>query len=214
MRSETPAFIATESILWLHPDGTETMIEARIGTPYRRDAQSWACPASLEGVDGPYADIVGGSSLQALALATQLIATRLAHLLEDNAQLVYPVDRSPWDRASHSAIFGTADASWYGQGQTCRDSEGQHASAAQAVDAGGDYGRVGRFIYGAYRHGGDISDVYNWMADALGIARPEVGDASAVPVDLYSAFFAKYPGDEAFDASYERFIESLHAREG
>ena len=111
MRTETPTFIVTESILWLRPDGTEMMIEARIGAPYQIDAQSWACPASLEGVDGRYPDIVGEGSLQALSLAVQHIAARLGHMLADNAQLVYPLDRSPWSLSSHAAIFGTVKSS-------------------------------------------------------------------------------------------------------
>jgi hypothetical protein len=99
-------FIATQSILWLRADGTEMMIEAKIGAPYLVDDQTWACPASLEGVDGRYPDVVGEGSLQALALAIRLIARRLGHMLEDNAQLVYPSDRSPWDLSSHAAVFG------------------------------------------------------------------------------------------------------------
>ncbi len=43
--------------------------------------------------------------MQALSLAMGLIATRLGHMLKDNAQLVYPEDRSPWD----GATFGAAN---------------------------------------------------------------------------------------------------------
>jgi len=108
---ETPVFIATQSILWLRSDGTEVMIEAKIGTPYMVDERTWACPACLEGVDGRYPDIVGEGSFQALSLAMRLIANRLGHMLKDSAQLVYPVDRSPWDWVSHAAVFGVAKAS-------------------------------------------------------------------------------------------------------
>jgi hypothetical protein len=106
MRTVTPTFIATGSILWLRPDGTETRIEARIGVPYQIDASTWACPAALEGVDGRYPDIVGEGSLQSLSLAIRLIATRLDHMLEDKATLLHPADRSPWERSSHLALFG------------------------------------------------------------------------------------------------------------
>ena len=108
---ETPVFIATQSILWLRSDGTEVMIEAKIGTPYMVDERTRACPACLEGVDGRYPDIVGEGSFQALSLAMRLIANRLGHMLKDSAQLVYPVDRSPWDWASHAAVFGAAESS-------------------------------------------------------------------------------------------------------
>ena len=63
----------------------------------------------LEGIDGRYPDIVGHGSLQALSLAIRLVAKRLSHMLEDNAQLVYPSDgndRIPWDWSSHAALFG------------------------------------------------------------------------------------------------------------
>ena len=110
MRIDTPVFIATQSILWLCSDGTEVMIEAKIGAPYRVDEQTWACPACLEGVDGRYPDIVGEGSLQALSLAMRLIANRLGHMLKDSAQLVYPVDRSPWDWASHATVFGATES--------------------------------------------------------------------------------------------------------
>ncbi|WP_197065299.1 hypothetical protein [Massilia sp. 9096] len=108
MRTETPVFIATLSILWLRSDGSEVMIEAKIGAPYVVDDQTWACPACLEGVDGRYPDIVGEGSFQALSIAMRLIGNRLGHMLEDNAHLVYPVDRSAWGWSSHAAFFGAA----------------------------------------------------------------------------------------------------------
>ncbi|KQQ96821.1 hypothetical protein [Massilia sp. Leaf139] len=73
--------------------------------------------------------------------------------------------------------------------------------------------QIGRFIYSAYRHGGDIVDVHRWMADDLGHARPAVG-VEAVPADLYAAFFAKHAGADAFQASHDRFVEALKAPRG
>lgn len=103
MRTDAPKFIASERILWIRSDGTEQVIEVRIGEPYQRDAQSWACPACLDGVDGRYPDIVGANSLQSLTLALRLVASRLGHLLADGEQLVYPDDRHPWDLSTLSA---------------------------------------------------------------------------------------------------------------
>ena len=111
MRIDTPTFIACELILWFHPDGTETMIEAKIGAPYQAEGNTWACPASLEGVDGRYPDIFGEGSLHSLSLALRLIATRLGHLIGDNEQLVHPEDRSPWNSLSHMAMFGKPKSS-------------------------------------------------------------------------------------------------------
>lgn len=104
MLTKTPRFIASLSILWLRSDGAETLIEANIGEPYQIDEQTWACPASLVGVDGRYPDIVGGSSLQALSLALGLVKSRLGHMLEDKAKLVYPEDRTEWDISTFGAI--------------------------------------------------------------------------------------------------------------
>jgi len=111
MRTDAPIFIAVQSILWLRPDGTEVMIEAKIGMPYRIEEETWACPACLEGVDGRYPDIVGEGSFQALSLAMQLIANRLGHMLKNSARLVHPADRSPWDWSSHAALFGAFKSS-------------------------------------------------------------------------------------------------------
>ncbi len=99
-RIESPKFIASERVLWLRADGSETIIEAKIGEPYQVDERTWACPACLDGVDGRYPEIVGASSMQALTLALDLLRTILGHMLESNAQLVYPEDRSPWDMSA------------------------------------------------------------------------------------------------------------------
>lgn len=73
-----------------------------------------------------------------------------------------------------------------------------------------NYEKIGRFIYGAYRHGGTGTDIENWMADDLGVARPDpAGDAKG---DLYTAFFDKYSDIDELQENYARFIESLNSR--
>jgi hypothetical protein len=74
-----------------------------------------------------------------------------------------------------------------------------------------NYEEIGRFIYGAYRHGGTGTDVENWMADDLGLARPDP-DSDAVKGELYTAFFAKHTDIDELEANYARFIESLNSR--
>lgn len=74
-----------------------------------------------------------------------------------------------------------------------------------------DYERIGRFIYGACRHGADRTDICNWMADDLSIARPNPGDEVAASA-LYTAFSAKYASDDEFQANYARFLEKLTGR--
>lgn len=74
-----------------------------------------------------------------------------------------------------------------------------------------NYEGIGRFIYGAYRHGGTGKDVENWMADDLGVARLDP-DIDEIKGELYTAFFAKHPDIDELQANYDRFIESLSSR--
>lgn len=73
-----------------------------------------------------------------------------------------------------------------------------------------DYAGIGQFIYGAYRHGGTGDDLENWMADDVGMARPEPGSGEATG-DLYATFFAKYVDIDELQANYARFISSLNS---
>jgi hypothetical protein len=74
-----------------------------------------------------------------------------------------------------------------------------------------EYERIGKFIYSACRYGADISDVYNWMADDLGIARPDIDDDRALR-ELCTAFLAKRVSEDEFYANYERFVEAIKNR--
>jgi len=107
MRTNEPNYIAFEQLIWLRPDGTQSRIVARVGLPYPTDDGSWACPAELQGVDARYPDVCGASSMQALSLATALIATRLGHLIERGERLVDAEDTScAWDDEMLHSIFG------------------------------------------------------------------------------------------------------------
>jgi hypothetical protein len=106
LKIENPVYIATEEILWVRADGTEVLIQACVGIPYK-STNAWACPAALVGVDDRYPDIVGESSFQALNLAMRLIRQRLGHLLDAGEVLTYPIDRSErWDLDSLDVVFG------------------------------------------------------------------------------------------------------------
>lgn len=106
MTVKNPTYIATEDILWVRADGTEVLIQACVGIPYK-SADSWACPAALIGVDERYPDIVGDCPFQALNLAMRLIRQRLGHLLEAGEVLTYPNERSEkWDLRTLDAVFG------------------------------------------------------------------------------------------------------------
>lgn len=75
-----------------------------------------------------------------------------------------------------------------------------------------EYERIGKFIYGACRYGADVSDVYKWMADDLGVARPDTADELASR-NLYTAFLAKYVCNDQFQANYDQFVEALKNRD-
>src|SRR5476651_726069 len=107
MRTSAPNYIATEQLIWLRHDGSQVRIAARVGVPYPVDDGTWACPAELQGVDPRYPDVCGASSMQALSLATALVATRLSHLLERGERLVDAEDAScAWDDEMLHSIFG------------------------------------------------------------------------------------------------------------
>lgn len=107
MQTSEPRFIASNELIWLKPDGSEVTVIVRVGMPYQPDGHEYRCPVEIVGFDGRYPDIAGESSLQALCLAIQLLATRLEELQKEGGSLVYPDDRSAeWDRDSLNGLFG------------------------------------------------------------------------------------------------------------
>ena len=107
MQTSEPRFIASNELIWLKADGSEVTVIARVGIPYQPDGHEYRCPVEIVGFDGRYPDIAGESSLQALCLAIQLLATRLEDLQKEGGSLVYPDDRSAeWDRDSLKNLFG------------------------------------------------------------------------------------------------------------
>ena len=110
MQATAPSFIASEELLWIKADGSEIKLIARVGVPYEAESGQFRCPVELAGLDGRYPDIAGESSMQAMCLATSLLATRLKHLLQEGERLVYIEDRdrddSSWDISSLNAVFG------------------------------------------------------------------------------------------------------------
>lgn len=106
MRTQMPKFIASDNLIWVQPDGSESVISINVGLPYQIDSESWACPVELDGVDGRYSDILGESSLQCLCLAIALVAKRLQDLIDHNEKLLYSKDRSLFDLQLFNVIFG------------------------------------------------------------------------------------------------------------
>jgi hypothetical protein len=107
MHTETQRFVASERILWIRSDGTETVISVNVSEPYQVDAVTWACPVSLDGFEEGRRKIFGASSLQALCLAIGYAHKMLSYLVERGEKLVYSENRSSFfDAKSLNAIFG------------------------------------------------------------------------------------------------------------
>ncbi|KAB8066253.1 DUF6968 family protein [Janthinobacterium violaceinigrum] len=105
MKTTDPKFIVEDSLVRVAPDGSESTITARVGTPFLFE-NSWYCAAELEGIDGRYQDRSGLNATQALSLALSLIQQRLTHLIEDGNVLYLPSDREiNIDSTFLSAIF-------------------------------------------------------------------------------------------------------------
>ena len=108
MQTEQPGFIAEETLFWAQPDGSDKRIVARIGTPYTDDGEVWRCAVELDGGIGRLSDQAGDSSMQALTLATRLVATLLLDMLERGEQLFHADgDRGqPWTPEGLPIVFG------------------------------------------------------------------------------------------------------------
>ena len=106
MRTNTPNYIATYQLVWSKQDGSETRIVVRVGAPYPIDERTWACACELEGHGGRTLDIHGGSSMQALCLAINLVRSQLAHLIETGERLLYAEGGGDWDLNQIDVVFG------------------------------------------------------------------------------------------------------------
>ena len=99
--------VAMEEVLWARKDGSEVVLTAKIGKPYRVDEDTWACPVELIGLDEKLPDIPGTGSMQALCLAIGLVKMRLGHLLDRGEALYFSGDREEkWDASALDALFG------------------------------------------------------------------------------------------------------------
>lgn len=74
-----------------------------------------------------------------------------------------------------------------------------------------EYERMGRFIYIAFLHGGDMSDVQTWMSNDLNEAHLAAEDTPAENA-LYKKFFEKYVDEVAFETNFRCFLESIKHR--
>ena len=83
-----PTYIA-EKILYLkNMDEAVKEVYLRIGQPYQKEDDSWACPIQLKGLFDDLSDVSGEDSFQALMLAQNLART-LLNALVDKGWSVY-----------------------------------------------------------------------------------------------------------------------------
>jgi len=87
--------IASRSFLAIDKNGREFELTIAVGEPYEISENLWACPASMEGLYGRFADMHGIDSWQALQLAHQIVAETLVHFTEDGGRLFSSEEREP-----------------------------------------------------------------------------------------------------------------------
>jgi hypothetical protein len=80
--------IADDDITAVRANGERITINVRLGKPYKKDAESWACPLSVDPIYPRIPDIVGGTSFQSLCLAARLALYFLNGFKEDGGQLL------------------------------------------------------------------------------------------------------------------------------
>ena len=86
--------IAESRFVLRWPDGTELSTAAQVALPVRIGEYEWTCQVEIPGADGPRT-IYGVDSFQALLLATDFLAARLADLGDKGAAFLSSDRREP-----------------------------------------------------------------------------------------------------------------------
>ena len=101
--------IATASFVIARADGGRTPVVVTVGRPYVVDEAEARCPITISGLDGPYADIGGSDTLQALGLALSFIRRRLEHQAEQGCRLLYEGETGEEEvEVDLQALFGAS----------------------------------------------------------------------------------------------------------
>jgi hypothetical protein len=87
MNMDMPAIAETEFIL-VYQSGDRVLVRVAIGQPHQTADGVWRTPVGLHGLDFGHPEICGEDSLQSLCLATQLVRSRIACLLEGGYRLL------------------------------------------------------------------------------------------------------------------------------
>ena len=79
--------IASLTLLANDAKNREFELTIAIGAPYEHPKGGWACPSSMHGLWGDFADMHGVDSWQALKLAYGLVAEMLIHFVKEGGRL-------------------------------------------------------------------------------------------------------------------------------
>ena len=102
METENPIWIASESVVFLHPNGDHVSGRIAVGLPAQIDATEARCKIALDGLDHIHIRIGGATPLHALLLGIQYIGMRL-HSFRSKGGMVLTPDDEP---VNLEAMFG------------------------------------------------------------------------------------------------------------
>lgn len=86
-------YIAERRLHLKNEDGEVKQVDLRIGQPYQKEDNSWACPIQLKGLFEELSDVGGDDSFQALMLAQNLARTLLNAFAEKGWSVYSHADR-------------------------------------------------------------------------------------------------------------------------
>src|SRR4051794_41116072 len=87
--------IASMTMLANDAKNCEFELTIAFGAPYEHPEGGWACPSSMHGIWGDFADMRGADSWQALQLAYGLLAEMLIHFVKEGGRLRWPDTGTP-----------------------------------------------------------------------------------------------------------------------
>jgi len=99
----TPTWVAEEQVVFVHPDGSRRAGRIAVGAPAYVSPHEAQCAVALDGFQERIPRISGGSSLQALLLATRFLGWRLHDFVSKGGRVLDPSDDSDLELKS---MFG------------------------------------------------------------------------------------------------------------
>jgi hypothetical protein len=109
--------IASTNLDFLHPDGRRVPGRLWVGHPRQVDDQEAQCPVGIEGLHPNLSRVRGLDTLQALLLATQLLAKLITAFQEDGGRIVHPDTDDPFELEPFFGRLVKEGAASYRQGE-------------------------------------------------------------------------------------------------